>query len=446
MSNKNNNNNKNKNNKNKNNKNENNNEENNENNISFLFNQNELNENGNKNQKNQKNNNNNKNQKNKNNNKNNNNRFNGLNNYAKIQKNMIGNETIIALLATTSFFRGLQQRWDDTPFSIKIGYLVILGALLYYHLLVQFHMYYALFFIIFISIILFLMNPYVGIVALIFLLLILYNQKKYEIKLRGTLFSETEIKNNKAYDGKKKHEYIKADTIPRELTTGVFSYSFWLYLNKPYDNQPIYRSGEWKSIFYRGSQLDSKDDIANLVQYPGVWIKPDDQTLAFVFKNEGAQNESVELPVEMNVWTHFLVNCGTRSVSIYKNGKLEVSSALLQNSLSMSDYGIYITSDYALAQLEDMTQEEINEEDSVFSDKTGFDGNLAYLSYYDTQFSPSEIEDCMNLYKEKVEAYQKYKESKFEPRDTSSIDTVDDTTTDDTTTDDTTTDDTTTDD
>jgi hypothetical protein len=73
-----------------------------------------------------------------------------------------------------------------------------------------------------------------------------------------------------------------------------------------------------------------------------------------------------------------------------------------------------------VAQLEDMSQEEICSEDSILENKTGFDGNLAYLSYYDTHLSPSEIEDSMNLYKEKIEAYQKYKESKIEPISTSS--------------------------
>lgn len=385
--------------------------ENNLNNVSFLFNQNE-----NENKKNESKKNESKKNEKKNNNKN------GLNNYMTLQKDSFNKELMITCLATSSLFSNLQEKWDKSPFSIKMGYLVILGTLLYYNLFFQFNIYLALLFSILISIILFFINHYLGIITFILLLLIIYNRRSYNIKLKGTIMETTQIVKNKAYNGKINHQFISNSKIPREGTPGVSSYSFWLYLNKPYNNENIYRTGQWKSIFYRGSSLDSSNMIYNLVQYPGIWIKPDNQTLAIVFKNNGASTESVELPnVEFNKWNHFYIACVNKSVSIYKNGKLELSSTLLQTPLSMNDYGIYITSDYALSQTEDMTKNIIGEEDNNYNGNTGFDGNIAYLTFYDYTLTPSEIDDCYEIYKKKIEDYMSYKEKQIENVDVKPI-------------------------
>ncbi len=391
-------------------KNKNNNE--NENNISFLFNRNENDSNeSNENKKIHK-----SNAKNKNHTKSMKN-----NNYVASQRNMISNETMIALISTLSFFEDFQKKWDDSPFSIKAGYLVIIGLLLYYYLIYRFHLYISIALSLFASFILFLMNPYVGIVGLIFLGLIIYNRKKYEITLAGTVFESTKIKKKKAYDAMRKHEMISFEKIPRERTTGLYSYSFWIYLNKPTDSQSIYRENEWKSVFYRGSKLESGDDMANLIQAPGVWIKPDGQTLAFIFQNGTNQKESVELPnIEMNQWIHILIQCTPNSASIYKDGKLEVSYALLQSPISMNDYSLYITSDYALSQFSasGMQEEEGGDDDGY---ETGFDGYLAYLSYYEYNLTPTQIEDSIHIYEDEVKSFQDDQMSKVESTEVATL-------------------------
>jgi hypothetical protein len=389
------------------------NNENNINNVSFLFNQNEFNQN-----ENQKKNGNNKKSK----NKKSENKRSELNNYLKSQKDSFNTELMITCLATTSLFSNLQDKWDKTPFSIKMGYLFILGVLLYYNLFFHYNLYFAFLFSLLFSIILFLINKYLGIITLIILLLIVYNQYSYDIKLQGTIMNSTEIVKNKVYNGKINHEFISNTKIPREGTPGVSSYGFWVYLNKPFNNNQIYRNDEWKSIFYRGSSLDSQNSIYNLVQYPGVWLKPDNQTLAIVFKNSGATTESVELPnIEFNKWNHFYITCVNKSVTMYKNGKLELSSTLLQTPLSMNDYGIYITSDYALAQMDDMSGMGTNEEDTNYQGRTGFDGNIAYLTYYDYTLTPSEIEDAYEIYKKKINDYQSFKEKQIENVDVKTL-------------------------
>ncbi len=297
------------------------------------------------------------------------------------------------------------QSFVDTPFSVKIGYILIALLGIYYTLFIQYHLFTSILLIAVVSLLFFFIHPIAGVIALILLLIIVYHQRSGHIKLKGQVFAETEIENNKAYDGRKDHFSVLSDKMSRELTPGVSTYSFWLYLRKAYDNEPIYRNNEWKSIFYRGSPLQQKDDIHQLVQYPGVWVKPDNQTLAIVFQKAGGQNESVELPdIEMNVWNHFTISCMNQSVSVYKNGKLEVSRNLLESPASMSDYGLYVTSDYASTSME--------EESSQSSTNTGFDGNLAYLSYYEYTLSPEEIEKSMTLYEKKVHDFEKKRSKK----------------------------------
>ncbi len=369
----------------------------NENNLSFLFNKN------NENKKNESN------VKNKSNNK-------KVKNYMDEQKDLVSEETLAFLVSSSSFIRSVKINWQNTPFAIKVAYIFIFLSMLYYFLQVKYNLYGAVISALLLFCILFLINMYAAIVYLIVIMLVIYNKRSENLRLLGTLIESTKIVENRPYDGTKDTDYVLASDLPNELTVGTFAYGFWLYLNKPFDNTTIYRNNQWKSIFYRGSELDSKNDISHLTQYVGVWLKPDNQTLAFVFQQNGAQNESIELTnVEFNVWSYYVVNVTNNSVNVFKDGKLEVSSSLNQNAISMNDYGLFITSDYATAQLEDIQNDDGGEEESnEFYGKTGFDGNIAYLTYYEYNLTPVDIEDAMKLYQGNVNSYEKYRESKIE--------------------------------
>ncbi len=345
-----------------------------------------------------------------------------LKKYVSNQKELISNEALSAILVSSGMFKSMIDNWDSTPFQIKMGYLFILGALLYYFLVIKYNFYGSLISGLLLSLILALINVYIGIIFLILLLLMIYNRRNQEIKLIGTLIKPTEIKKNKPYHGMKNHEYIKSTIFPKEMTTGLFGYSFWLYLNKPQTSEPLYRNNEWKSIFYRGSQLDTKNDISTLTQYLGVWLTPNNESLAFVFQQNGSQTESYELiNVDFNKWTHYYVGVSPKSINIYKNGKLEVSSSIKQSPISMNDYGLFITSDYATAQLEDISKKIVSEEDIIYN-KTGFDGYLSYLTYYEYSLNPNEINNSINIYKDKINNYETYRKNKFEEIDIKPID------------------------
>jgi hypothetical protein len=204
-------------------------------------------------------------------------------------------------------------------------------------------------------------------------LIYIYYKHNEKIKLSGLLITETES----PYDGKKSSLTIESKRLTKEMTTGLFGYSFWLYINKDYNNKTLYRNDEWKSIFYRGSKLNDKSDISTLTQYVGVWLKPYNNSLAFVFQQNGVYTESVEITTpELNVWVHYYVAVSPNSVNIYKNGKLEVSSSIKQSPSSMDDYSLYLTADQVLGN----------------NNLGGFDGFLTYLRYYNYTLSPTEVE------------------------------------------------------
>jgi hypothetical protein len=93
-----------------------------------------------------------------------------------------------------------------------------------------------------------------------------------------------------------------------------------------------------------------------------------------------------------------------QSVSVYKNGKLEVSSNLLESPVSMSDYGLYATSDYTSVSMDTSVS---TKEDSASNSNTGFDGYLAYLTYYEYTLTSEEIEKSVKLFEKRVHDFEK---------------------------------------
>ncbi len=378
------------------------------NNISFLYNNNGNNKNNNllKNKKSNK-----KNVENKN---------NAFKKYVSNQKGVISNEALSAILVSSGIIKNINDSWDSTPFQIKMGYIFILLGILYYFLIVNYNLYGSLISGILLFLILLLINFFVGIIFLIILLLAIYNKHNEKIKLIGTLIKATEIKKNKPYNGMLNHEYIESKIFPKEVNTGLFGYSFWIYLNKPQTSEPLYRNNEWKSIFYRGTPLDNKNTL--LTQYLGVWLTPNNESLAFVFQQNGGQTESFELTnVDFNKWTHYYVGVSPKSINIYKNGKLEVSSSIQQSAISMNDYGLFITSDHSLAQIDDISNATINQEEDIIYN-TGFDGYLSYLTYYEYTLTPNEIINSINIYKNNINNFENSRKNKIEDIDTEPID------------------------
>ncbi len=338
-------------------------------------------------------------------------------NYDEMQKQMAMNETLAMMMGARATLGSIEERWEGTPFGVKMGYLFILGAIFYYFTVMNYNIYGMVITGALLAMVVFMWSIFLAIVVGLVVALIIYFKRSERVRLGGYLVDGTEITSDHiVYKGKEDHLFVSSSDLPKEIEVGTFSYSFWLYLNKPPTNGKVYRSGKWKSIFYRGSKLDSKNDLSSLTQYLGVWLKPDDQTLAFVFQQNGSQNESIEFSdIEYGEWMYFVVNCTKNSVNIFKNGKLEISSSLQQNPVSMNDYGIYITSDYGMAQM-DLVSGDVStsaEDDNADND-TGFDGYLAYLTYYTENLGVDEIGTVMSFYQGKVDKYEEWKQKMIE--------------------------------
>ena len=331
-------------------------------------------------------------------------------NYGEMQKRLAMNESVAMLMGARATLGSIESSWDQTPFGVKMGYLFILGTIMYYFTAVQYNMWGVIITGALIAMVVFMWSVFLAILVAGIIAIYIYYKQTERTKLGGYLIDGTKIEDHRVYHGKEDHLYVSPSQLPTELEVGTFTYSFWVYLNKPVRGK-IYRDDKWKSIFYRGSKLDSKNDLSTLTQYLGVWLKPDNQTLAFVFQQNGSQNESIEFSdIEYGQWMYFVVNCTKNSVNIFKNGKLEVSSALNQNPISMNDYGIYVTSDYGMAQM-DLVSGDVStaSEDEDESNDTGFDGYLAYLTYYVENLGVDEINTVMSFYKDKVDNYESWK-------------------------------------
>lgn len=314
-----------------------------------------------------------------------------------------------------SMINRVQKTWGGAPLPIKFGYIFVFGILLYYFTVLQYNFYGVIAVTILLSLIFLMTSVYLGVAFLIMMISVIFLNYKYRLGVKGYIIPTTEITKSgdtyKVYDGKKNHQFVDGQTLPPELTIGSYAYSFWLYVNKPEDRN-IYRSDKWKSVFYRGTAITADPvSMQHLVQYPGVWIKPDNTTLAFAFQQPGATTtETVEIPsIEYGQWNHYVILCNPYSVAIYKNKKLEVTTTLRQTPFSVNIYGIYVTSDKMEAQRDDIGSNRTDPtgEDTEY-EGTGFDGKLAYVTFHQTPLTPVDIENAYDYHKDMIDTYVEY--------------------------------------
>ena len=172
---------------------------------------------------------------------------------------------------------------------------------------------------------------------------------------------------------------ISDSKLKQDLYGGYFTYSFWVYINGNNDNKnnwENFRYNEWKSIFYRGTPIDSNGDLSNLIQFPGFWLTPVLNNMVIVFQN-GSYVERLELDnIPFNTWMNIVVVVETKSVSIYVNGLLDRTLSLYQSISIMNGYNLYLTSDIKT---------------SKNQNQSGFAGQLSELIYYNYSLKPNEI-------------------------------------------------------
>lgn len=260
-------------------------------------------------------------------------------------------------------------------------------------------------------------------------------------KISGDVIPETDMeKNGKPFIASSQSIQIGSSNLPKSGEGNNFSYSFWLYINsvpvlpKDPDYQKTwlnYRYGDWKSVFYRGTDMSTtQSSVSTKQQFPGVWLAPTKNTMSIVFQN-GESNQKVErLDIEdipLNQWFHISIVVEGNSVSVYKNGKMEniiVLNQMIPSDIQEKDLFICKDSFLNFVSEKSISSEYQCPENCISDDdddndknktKSGFAGFIGEMVYFPYTLTNEEIDKNYHFYRRMIESYQK---SKF-PQDVS---------------------------
>jgi len=286
---------------------------------------------------------------------------------------------------------------NSATLMTKILNVTLISILLFIFTYIKFNLGLSIFFAIILFLMIFIVNKLYAFCFLILYIITIVKIFQEINKYIGNPVPETDITKNKVpYDCTSGKLTISGSSLPQELNGGLYSYSFWLYVNGNKNdinngvNWNTYRHKEWKSIFYRGTPVQNSGDISSLLQYPGFWLTPVFNNLVIVFQN-GNVVERLEIDnIEFNKWNNFAVVIESKSVQIYINGYLDRTLNLSQNIRIMNNYNLYITSDAKISQ----------------NNKPGFAGSLAQLICYNYALGPADILNSYNFYNKIIEKYQ----------------------------------------
>ena len=286
---------------------------------------------------------------------------------------------------------------NGAPLITKILNVSLISILLFIFTYIKFNLILSIFFAFILFLMILIVNKIYALCFLIIYIITIVKIFKDVNKYIGNPIPETNIIKNKGpYDCTSGKLIIDSNTLPQELNGGLYSYSFWLYVNGNKNdinngvNWNTYRHKEWKSIFYRGTNIENNEDISSLLQYPGFWLTPVFNNLVIVFQKDNLV-ERLEIDnIEFNKWNNFAVVIESKSVQIYINGYLDRTLNLSQNIIIMNNYNLYITNDSKISQ----------------NNKAGFAGSLAQLICYNYALSPSDILNSYSFYNKIIQRYQ----------------------------------------
>lgn len=289
----------------------------------------------------------------------------------------------------------IKRSFNNAPLQIKVLNIILPLILTYTFTIVYYNLPLSILFALLEFFILFIINKPL---SFLFIFIYIFTSIIYSVQTNRTLgkpILQTDIiKNKSAYNCLNNSLVIKDSTLEQDLYGGYFTYSFWIYVkgnNYEKENWSNFRKNEWKSIFYRGTPIDSTGDLSNLIQFPGFWLTPVLNNMVIVFQN-GSYVERLEIDnIPFNTWMNVVVVVETKSVSIYINGLLDRTLSLYQSITIMNGYNLYLTSDIKT---------------SKDQNQSGFAGYLSELIYYNFGLKPTEIYKSYNYYKKILETYQ----------------------------------------
>ncbi len=261
----------------------------------------------------------------------------------------------------------------------------------------------------------------------------IFLQKK---KIEGDIIPITNIvERSKPMNTSKESDTIESSKIPQNTEGTSFTYTFWMYVNQinifgednkneDYENTWLnYRYGDWKSVFYRGNDLQESMKLSKQYQFPGVWLAPKLNNLHIVFQNDDVSKniESIVLEdVAFNKWFQVTIVLEGTSVGVYRDGKLEKTLVLSENvPTDLNQKNIFICKDskfnfmvqqsnysssYSCPEGCELSGGSGDDSGGNKSGYAGFLGEMVYLPYALTE---EEISRNYEYYKKIVDKYQK---------------------------------------
>lgn len=216
--------------------------------------------------------------------------------------------------------------------------------------------------------------------------------------------------SNGSLNYKIQHNYLTNEV------DGEYTYSMWLYINGNESgvysyfkhvlmnllktnntisdnyNWSNYRYKHFKNVFVRGDSPQDTDNLNSIKQYPGLWLGPELTNLYVVFSN-GTNSESYLLEnLELNKWINITVTINNNTVSIFRNGELEITG-MISGNLYINNIGnknLYFMGDPVLG-----------------STNQGFPGFMNYFNFYNSVLTPTEIRTLYTNYLPLISSYMK---------------------------------------
>ena len=158
--------------------------------------------------------------------------------------------------------------------------------------------------------------------------------------------------------------------IPRSTNAedGIeFTWSVWIYINTLQTNNDKYRH-----IFHKGNANFDNEGMNQPNNAPGLYIKPNTNTLVVVMNTYEHIDQEVEVPdIPLNKWVNVIIRCQDTTLDIYINGTIARSITL--QGVPKQNYG-----------------------DVYIAMNGGFDGYISNLWYYNYGLGTTAIQSLAN--------------------------------------------------
>jgi hypothetical protein len=159
-------------------------------------------------------------------------------------------------------------------------------------------------------------------------------------------------------------------TIYRSInaTDGVeFTWSNWIYINNLKNTHNVY-----KHIFSKGNNNIGTNGIMDPNNAPGLYIRPDSNTLLVIMNTYDVINEEIIIPdIPLNKWVNVIIRCQNTILDVYINGTITRSIDLM--GVPKQNYGnVYVAAN------------------------GGFDGYISNLWYYNYALGTTAIQNLVN--------------------------------------------------